>query len=70
MTRLPVIELDAATGKGKELLDELASRGGQPGPMVRAMANAAHTRAARMSDFLAWAAAIGAAGCGRCATAV
>ncbi len=40
MTRLPVIELDAATGKGEELLDELASRGGQPGPMVRAMAGA------------------------------
>ncbi len=40
MTRLPVIELDAASGKAKEMLDELASRGGQPGPMVRAMANA------------------------------
>ena len=27
-------------GKAKELLDELAGRGGEPGPMVRAMANA------------------------------
>jgi uncharacterized peroxidase-related enzyme len=29
-----------ATGRARELLDELASRGGEPGPMVRAMATA------------------------------
>jgi uncharacterized peroxidase-related enzyme len=40
MPRIEPIAVDAATGKGKELLDELASRGGEPGPMVRAMANA------------------------------
>ena len=40
MPRIEPIEMDAATGKAKELLDELAARGGEPGPMVRAMANA------------------------------
>ena len=40
MPRIAPIEMDAATGKAKELLDELAARGGEPGPMVRAMANA------------------------------
>jgi uncharacterized peroxidase-related enzyme len=40
MPRIEPIEIDQATGKAKELLDELASRGGKPGPMVRAMANA------------------------------
>jgi hypothetical protein len=40
MGRNEPISMDAATGKARELLDELASRGGEPGPMVRAMANA------------------------------
>ena len=40
MPRIEPIEMNAATGKAKELLDELASRGGEPRPMVRAMANA------------------------------
>ena len=40
MSRIEPIEPGAASGKAKELLDELASRGGEPGPMVRAMANA------------------------------
>ena len=38
--RIAPIPMDAATGKAKELLDELASRGGAPGPMGRTMANA------------------------------
>ena len=38
--RIAPISLDAATGKSKELLDELASRAGAPGPMGRTMANA------------------------------
>ncbi len=40
MARIEPIEMDTTTGKAKELLEELASRGGDPGPMVRAMANA------------------------------
>jgi alkylhydroperoxidase family enzyme len=40
MPRIEPIEMDAATGKAAELLDKLASRGGEPGPMVRAMATA------------------------------
>jgi AhpD family alkylhydroperoxidase len=40
MPRIKPIEINAATGKAAELLQELASRGGEPGPMVRAMANA------------------------------
>jgi uncharacterized peroxidase-related enzyme len=40
MARIEPIEVDQATGKAKELLDELAGRGAEPGPMVRAMANA------------------------------
>ena len=40
MPRIDPIEMHAASGKAKELLDELASRGGEPGPMVRAMATA------------------------------
>ena len=40
MQRIEPIAMDAATGKARELLDELATRGGEPGPMVRAMANA------------------------------
>ena len=38
--RIAPIEVDAATGRAKELMDEIASRGGEPGPMVRAMADA------------------------------
>jgi uncharacterized peroxidase-related enzyme len=40
MPRIEPIEVDEASGNAKELLDELATRGGEPGPMVRAMANA------------------------------
>ena len=40
MARIEPIEMQDATGKAKELLQELASRGGEPGPMVRAMAHA------------------------------
>ena len=40
MPRIEPLELDAATGKAKELLDEYATRGGDAGPMVRAMAQA------------------------------
>jgi uncharacterized peroxidase-related enzyme len=40
MARIEPIELEQATGKAKDLLDELATRGGEPGPMARAMANA------------------------------
>ena len=40
MARIAPIEMDAATGKARELLDELAARGGEPGPMVRTMAHA------------------------------
>ena len=32
--------MDQTDGKARALLDELAQRGGEPGPMVRAMANA------------------------------
>src|ERR671925_349914 len=32
--------MEEAEGKARELLDELVQRGGEPGPMVRAMANA------------------------------
>ena len=39
MTRLPLIDPDAATGSVKDTLDELAARGGELGPMVRGMAN-------------------------------
>ena len=31
--------MDQADGKARALLDELVQRGGEPGPMVRAMAN-------------------------------
>src|SRR5215213_9690177 len=31
--------MDQAQGRARELLDELVERGGEPGPMVRAMAN-------------------------------
>jgi uncharacterized peroxidase-related enzyme len=40
MPRIEPIEIDEASGNAKELLDELATRGGKPGPMMRAMANA------------------------------
>ena len=40
MPRIEPIEINAATGKAAELLEELAGRGGETGPMVRAMANA------------------------------
>ena len=38
--RIAPIAMEDAEGKARELLDELTSRGGEPGPMVRAMANA------------------------------
>src|ERR687893_3300954 len=40
MARIDPIPMDQAEGKARELLDELVQRGGEPGPMVRAMANA------------------------------
>ena len=40
MARIEPIAMVQAQGKARELLDELAERGGEPGPMVRAMANA------------------------------
>jgi AhpD family alkylhydroperoxidase len=38
--RIAPIPMEDAEGKARELLDELTSRGGEPGRMVRAMANA------------------------------
>jgi AhpD family alkylhydroperoxidase len=40
LPRIAPISVQAATGKAKELLDELAGRGGEPGPMGRTMATA------------------------------
>ena len=40
MARIDPIPIDQAGGKARELLDELVQRGGEPGPMVRGMANA------------------------------
>jgi uncharacterized peroxidase-related enzyme len=40
MPRIRPIEVESAPPKARELLDEYAARGGEPGPMVRAMANA------------------------------
>ena len=40
MARIEPVELDGATAKARELLEEYATRGGEPGPMVRTMANA------------------------------
>jgi uncharacterized peroxidase-related enzyme len=40
MTRIEPIDIAQADGKAKQLLDELGSRGVEPGPMVRGMANA------------------------------
>jgi AhpD family alkylhydroperoxidase len=38
--RIEPIPVEEAEGRARELLDELVARGGEPGPMVRAMANA------------------------------
>jgi AhpD family alkylhydroperoxidase len=38
--RIEPISVEEAEGTARELLDELVERGGEPGPMVRAMANA------------------------------
>ena len=40
MARIEPIPVDQAQGTARELLNELVERGGEPGPMVRAMANA------------------------------
>jgi uncharacterized peroxidase-related enzyme len=40
MPRIEPLQLDEATGAARELLDEYTSRGGDAGPMVRAMAQA------------------------------
>ena len=40
MPRIEPIDPAEASGRARELLDELAGRGGEAGPMVRAMANA------------------------------
>ena len=40
MARIEPIPMEGAEGKARELLEELVQRGGEPGPMVRAMANA------------------------------
>jgi AhpD family alkylhydroperoxidase len=40
VARIEPIPVDQALGKARELLDEVVERGGEPGPMVRAMANA------------------------------
>jgi hypothetical protein len=48
---------------------DAARRAGEPGPMVLAMANAPAECHVSMS-YLAWAAAVGAGGCGRCVNAV
>jgi AhpD family alkylhydroperoxidase len=40
VARIEPIPMEQAQGKARELLDELVERGGEPGPMVRAMANA------------------------------
>src|SRR5688572_12639986 len=40
VARIEPIAMDEAQGQARELLDELVQRGGEPGPMVRAMANA------------------------------
>ena len=40
MQRIQPVESVRASGRARELLDELASRGGEPGPMVRTMAQA------------------------------
>jgi AhpD family alkylhydroperoxidase len=40
VARIEPIPMEHAEGKARELLNELVERGGEPGPMVRAMANA------------------------------
>ena len=40
MARIEPIPIEQAEGGARELLGELIERGGEPGPMVRAMANA------------------------------
>jgi AhpD family alkylhydroperoxidase len=40
VARIDPIPMEQAEGKARELLDELVQRGGEPGPMARAMANA------------------------------
>jgi AhpD family alkylhydroperoxidase len=40
MARIEPIPMDQAQGTARALLDEVVERGGEPGPMVRAMANA------------------------------
>ena len=40
MPRIEPIDLDHAPAKARELVDEYAARAGEPGPMVRTMANA------------------------------
>ena len=40
MARIEPIPMDQVDGKARAVLDELVQRGGEPGPMVRAMANA------------------------------
>jgi AhpD family alkylhydroperoxidase len=40
MARIEPIPMEEAQGKARELLHELVQRGGEPGPMVHAMANA------------------------------
>jgi uncharacterized peroxidase-related enzyme len=40
MVRITPLDVQTADPRARELLDELASRGTEPGPMVRAMANA------------------------------
>ena len=40
MARIQPLDREVADGRARQLLDELAARGAEPGPMVRAMANA------------------------------
>ena len=40
MARIEPIPMERAHGAARELLDEVVQHGGEPGPMVRAMANA------------------------------
>jgi uncharacterized peroxidase-related enzyme len=40
MPRIEPLELDHAPAKARELVDEYAARAGEPGPMIRTMANA------------------------------
>ena len=40
MARIEPIPMDQVDDKARAVLDELVQRGGEPGPMVRAMANA------------------------------